>query len=256
MIISTMKNRLKKCLFFALKYLLPIAFWCAIWQLFALRVNNMFILPDIKHTFIALKELLLSAKSYKIIGNSIIRVLSGLLLGTTLGIVLAVVSCKIKGIYYILSPLMSVIKSTPVASFILILWIYFSGNGLPVIVGVLMVLPIVWQNVLDGYASIDKDLLEVATVFEFSYKKKLTLLFVPAIRKYLTPAIITASGLAWKAEIAAEIIGYTKKSIGQYINDAKYDHNTATVFAWSLIVILLSVILEKITKLLLRRSKQ
>ena len=71
--------------------------------------------------------------------------------------------------------------------------------------------------------------------------------------KYLIPGIITASGLCWKAEIAAEIIAYTKRSIGQGINDAKYNLDTPTVFAWTLVIILLSVALEKGASMLLRR---
>ena len=72
---------------------------------------------------------------------------------------------------------------------------------------------------------------------------------------FLAPAVVTAVGLAWKAEIAAEIIAYTKKSIGQGINDAKYSMDTATVFAWTVVIIIFSLCLEIITKKILRRIK-
>ena len=116
-------------------------------------------------------------------------------------------------------------------------------------------MPIIWQNLLDGYSAIDKNLIELADVYEFSYSKRLKLLVFPTLKKYLIPALITASGLAWKAGIAAEIIAYTKNSIGQGINDAKYNMETATVFAWTLVVIVLSIALEKTTKYFLRRVK-
>ena len=76
------------------------------------------------------------------------------------------------------------------------------------------------------------------------------------MKTYLYPAIITASGLAWKAEIAAEVIAYTKDSIGQGINDAKYNMETPTVFAWTLVIVLLSVLLEKCTRSLFRRTQR
>ena len=116
-------------------------------------------------------------------------------------------------------------------------------------------MPIIWQNTMDAYSSIDKNLLEVTEIFEFSSKKRFKILIFPTLKKLLYPAIITSAGLAWKAEIAAEIIAYTKKSIGQGINDAKYNMDTPTVFAWTLLIILFSILLEFGTKKLLRRFK-
>ncbi|MBQ8303107.1 MAG: ABC transporter permease subunit [Clostridia bacterium] len=186
---------------------------------------------------------------------SLLRVTVGLTLGCVIGITFAVLCHKFSVVKLIFSPFISVVKSTPVASFIVVLWVIMSGDALSVFIGFLMVMPIIWQNVIDGFNSIDPKLSEVADVFEFSYGKRFKLLIFPALKKYLIPGIITASGLAWKAEIAAEIIAYTKNSIGQGINDAKYNMDTPTVFAWTLVIILFSIILEKITKHLVRRSE-
>ena len=117
-----------------------------------------------------------------------------------------------------------------------------------------MVMPIIYQNLTDGLTAIDKQLSEVSDVFEFTKKKRFMLLTFPTLKKYLVPAVITASGLGWKAEIAAEIIAYTKHSIGQGINDAKYNMDTPTVFAWTAVIILLSIALESGARYLLRRT--
>ena len=182
-----------------------------------------------------------------------IRVICGFIIGGILGVALGVICNRFSLIYILLNPMFSIIKSTPVASFIVVLWVLLSGDALSVFIGVLMVMPIVWQSVIDGYRSIDVQLMEVTEIFHFGKIKKFKLLTFPALKKYLTPALITSCGLCWKAEIAAEIIAYTKKSIGQGINDAKQDLDTSTVFAWTIIIISLSIILEKITRKLLRR---
>jgi NitT/TauT family transport system permease protein len=106
---------------------------------------------------------------------------------------------------------------------------------------------------MDGYNSISRELIEVSEIFEFSYMKKAKLLVFPALLKYFIPALITSTGLAWKSEIAAEIITYTKNSIGASISDGKYFLDTPLVFAWTLIVVIFSLLLEALTKLLLRR---
>ena len=182
--------------------------------------------------------------------------LCGLASGIFLGVILALLSHKYYAVKAVVSPMVSVIKSTPVASFIVILWILMNGSMLAIFIAVLMVMPIIWQNMIDGYNSIDPQLSEVCEIFEFSGLKRFKILTFPALKKFMIPAIITSTGLAWKSEIAAEIIAYTKRSIGQQINDAKYNMETATVFAWTLIIIALSIAIEKSAKLLLRRYEK
>ena len=250
--ISTMKSKL----FSALKLVLSLLFWCAVWQIASILINHTFLFPGIPDTFDSLFRLINTPGFYKSIFFSAIRVVTGLFLGCTVGIGLAVLSNRFSLIHTLVSPLITIIKSTPVASFIVVLWVMMSGNALSVFIGFLMVMPILWQNTLDGYAAIDKNLSEVADIFEFSQAKRFRLLVFPTLKKFIVPGIITASGLAWKAEIAAEIIAYTKNSIGQGINDAKYNMDTPTVFAWTLVVICFSIVLEKSTKALLRRVKE
>ena len=237
------------------KVIIPLVFWIGLWQIAAVIVDHKFLLPDVPTTFSALLGLASSMYFYKAILFSAIRVVMGLTLGIFAGIVLAVFSYKFWIADAIVTPVVTVIKSTPVASFIVVLWVMMSGDALAVFIGFLMVMPIIWQNTRDGFNAIDPQLSEVADVFEFSYQKRFRLLIFPTLKKYLIPGIITASGLSWKAEIAAEIIAYTKKSIGQGINDAKYEMDTPAVFAWTIVIIALSIILEKATKYLLRRSE-
>ncbi len=250
---STMKNKIKSL---ALRVILPLVFWLTLWQITAMLVNHEFLFPDIPQTLTALFLLLKTKEFYLAVLLSIIRVIVGLLLGIVAGIALATASNYSNVASALITPIITVIKSTPVASFIVVLWVLLSGDALSIFIGFLMVMPIITQNLLSGFAAIDPQLSEVADVFEFSPTKRFKLLTLPTLKKYLIPAIITSTGLAWKAEIAAEVIAYTKRSIGQGINDAKYNLDTPTVFAWTLVIIMFSFILEVCTKKLLRRSEK
>lgn len=252
MIASTMKSKLS--IFF--KFFIPPLFWLGIWQILAIIVDHKFLLPDIPATFNALISLITTTSFYKAVIFSAIRVTIGLALGCFVGIVLAVLCQHFHIVKILTSPIITVIKSTPVASFIVVLWVMLSGDVLSVFIGFLMVMPIIWQNVSNGFDAIDKSLLEVCEVFEFSYAKRFKILIFPTLKNFLIPGVITASGLAWKAEIAAEVIAYTKNSIGQGINDAKYNMDTPTVFAWTAVIIIFSILLEKLTKKLLRRVEK
>lgn len=230
-----------------------IVFWLLVWQTGSMILDKPYFLPDVFTVFSAFWGLLMSAEFYRVTFFSILRVLLGLLIGIILGISLAILSHKVEIVKALVSPLMSVIKSTPVASFIMVLWILLSGNALAIFVAVLMVTPIIWQNLMDGYAAIDLQLSELCFAYEFSPFKRFKLLTLPTLKRYFLPALITSIGLAWKSEIAAEIIAYTRDSIGQMINDAKYELHTDVVFAWTVAVVILSIILEKFTKALLKK---
>lgn len=247
MTIFTMKSRI-------LRFILPTIVWLFFWQILAVAVGNTFLFPGIAQTSKALLALLGSFDFYKAIFFSVIRVSVGLSLGIVFGAILAIICHHFLVIKSIVSPAITVIKSTPVASFIVVLWVMMSGNVLSVFIALLMVMPIIWQSVMNSFSFIDEQLDEVAKIFEFSTAKRYKLLILPTTKKFLVPAIVTSCGLAWKAEIAAEIIAYTKNSIGQGINDAKYSMDTPTVFAWTIIIIIFSIILERVTKYFLRRT--
>ena len=248
---STTKSNFLKILraFFVL------LFWLFLWEILSLLIGNQFLLPNIKSTARELFLLLSDTDSYRFMLLTLLRVCFGLLLGIVLGVGLGILAHTSSIVHSLLSPFITVIRSTPVASFIVVLWVIFSGDVLSVFVAFLMVMPIIWQSTVDGFNSIDKSLEEVALIFRFGYMKRLRLIVFPALLKFLLPSIITSVGLAWKAEIAAEIIAYTKNSIGQEINDAKYFMETPRVFAWTVIVILFSIILERTTKFILLRFK-
>jgi NitT/TauT family transport system permease protein len=76
---------------------------------------------------------------------------------------------------------------------------------------------------------------------------------MPALKRYFMPAFLTSIGLAWKSGIAAEIITYTKNSIGGNILESKNVFSGDVMLAWTLTVILLSLLLEYSVKVLVRR---
>ena len=248
---STTKSNFLKIL----RAFVVLLFWLFLWEILSLLIGNQFLLPNIKSTARELFLLLSDTDSYRFMLLTLLRVCFGLLLGIVLGVGLGILAHTSSIVHSLLSPFITVIRSTPVASFIVVLWVIFSGDVLSVFVAFLMVMPIIWQSTVDGFNSIDKSLEEVALIFRFGYMKRLRLIVFPALLKFLLPSIITSVGLAWKAEIAAEIIAYTKNSIGQEINDAKYFMETPRVFAWTVIVILFSIILERTTKFILLRFK-
>ncbi len=241
-------SMLNKLLHFTLYIISPIVFWLAVWQIGALAVDRSYFLPTVQETADALFRIIREEDFFYIVLMTLVRVLRGIFIGTVFGSVLAVLSHKFKFVYSLVSPLLSVVKATPVASVIILLWISMDGDDLSVFIAFLMVLPIIWQNLYNAFSSIDKDLTEITKSYEFSYLKRLRILVLPTLESYFIPAFITAIGLAIKSEIAAEIIAGVKDSVGRMIYHSKDAYDTASVFAWTIVGILLSILLEKFTK--------
>ena len=251
MITSTTKNNIKK----ALHITLPIVFWLGVYEVTALIIGNAFFFPSLSLVLTTLLSIVTKKTFFAVCAMTLLRVLIALLLGTAIGIALGIISAKSDVVYSILNPFMSAVKATPVASLIIVLWIMLDGDSLSIVIALFMVMPIIWQSTYNSFDAVDRGLLEVADVFEMSRKFRFATLYLPNLKKFLIPSLITSVGLAWKSEIATEIIAYTRNSIGQLINDGKYNLDTPAVFAWTLIVIVFSIIFEAITKTLLGRVK-
>ena len=149
-------------------------------------------------------------------------------------------------------PYAVMIKSVPVASFIVICLIWLSSARLSVFISFLMVLPVMYSNVLHGIKSADRDLLEAAAIFRLSWKRRLLYLWLPQLKPFLMSACSVGLGLSWKAGIAAEIIGIPDGSIGRMFYDAKVYFNTVDLFAWTVIVVLISILFERLFLALLK----
>ncbi len=250
MISSTMTNKVLKLVRITASALIILA----IWEIGALIVNDSYFLPGFLETFSALIVLLSQNMLFMPVLVSLARVLLGLVLGIIAGVLLATASYFLPLANDLISTLISIMKATPIATIILILWYALSDASLAIFVVILIVTPVVWQNVYDGYKSISLEMLEICEAYEASAAKKMKILYLPAATKFLIPSIITSIGLAWKAEIAAEIMTYS--NIGRSIQDFKTtSYDTASVFAWALVIVVMSILLEYLTKFVLTRIK-
>ena len=151
------------------------------------------------------------------------------------------------------SPLLTVIRSTPVASFILLLLIWLGRDILPSVIVLLMVLPVIWGGVQGGLASLDEQLLEMARLYRLGSGRTLWRVVIPSVLPSFLAACRTAVGLAWKAGIAAEVLTVPRLSIGRHLYESKLYLETVDLFAWTLLVIVLSLLLEGLLNRVFRR---
>ena len=229
-----------------LRTLAVVLFWLLIWQLAAALAGQELLLPSPLRVARELIRLAGGAEFWLTVAQSIRRVLTGIVSAVLLGILLALLTHKSAVLRALLSPVMTLVKSTPVASFIILALVWLGRNTVPVFIAALMVLPVVWANVSAGLRGIDPGLLELARVYELPRLRVLRRITWPSVRPHLRAALRSALGLGWKAGIAAEVLTVPALSIGKRIYEAKLYLETTELFAWTAAVVLVSLAIEKL----------
>ena len=241
-----MRSRVKKIICTAA----AVIFWLVIWQLAALKLNSSIILVSPVDAVKRLFSLAGGGAFWRSILFSAGRVLLGFALGLAAGTILALVSAKVKLVRVLFSPLISAMKSIPVASFTILALIWIGSKNLSILVSFLICVPIVCANMLEGMDSLDPKLGEMADVFRIPPWRRFVGVYLSQLLPFFRSACRLAIGLCWKSGIAAEVIGIPNGSIGEQLYDSKVYLETADLFAWTITVILLSWLCEKIFMLI------
>ena len=227
-----------------LRTLAVVLFWLLVWQLAAALAGQELLLPSPLRVARELLRLAGGAEFWLTVAQSIRRVLTGIASAVLLGILLALLTHKSALLRALLSPVMTLVKSTPVASFIILALVWLGRDVVPPVIAALMVLPVVWANVSQGLDGIDPQLLELAQVCRLPRGRVFRRITLPSVLPHLRAALCSALGLGWKAGVAAEILTVPARSIGKRIYEAKIYLETTELFAWTAAVVLLSLVIE------------
>lgn len=236
------------------KKIIAVVLLLAVWQAAAMLLDQKVLLASPVQVFIRLFTLWKEPEFVSAIVFSLLRIAGGFLLAFITGNILAVLAGKHEWIEILLSPVMITIKTVPVASFIIIALVWLSSRRLSIFISFLMVLPVIYNNVLKGIRCIDAKMNEMAEVYRLPWGRKFRYIWLPAIKPYLFSGTSIALGMAWKAGIAAEVIGIPEGSIGEMLFNAKIYLNTTDLFAWTVIIVAVSVLCEKAVMWLLEKA--
>lgn len=241
-----------------MKYVKPIAicFWLIAWQLLAMAIHNSILLVGPVEVGKALLSLCGSASFYQIVGISLLRIMAGFFAACIVGVLLGIVTYTYRMIREFVEPLLHVMKSIPVASFVVLLLIWQGSKQLSFWISFLVVLPGVCISVRSSLEAVDAKMLEMAKVYDLSLGQRIRLLYKPTFVAYFLATLESHIGMAFKSGVAAEIIGQPNYAIGERIYISKVYLDTAGVFAWTLTLIVVSVCVEKALLYVVKKGQQ
>ncbi len=226
--------------------ILTAAVLLVIWKLAAVRINIPIIVPAPEAVILRFSEIAVTAEFREALGHTALRTLLGFVISFTAGFVTGIACGSNRTINSALSPVITIIRTVPVMSVIILAMIWFKTDMVPVFVCFLMVFPIITANVTEGIRSIDPALVEMGQVFRLSSRDILFHITVPSVVPFILSGVRASVGVAWKSVIAAEVLSQPVRAIGSGMQFAQMNLETAEVIAWTLTAVILSWLSERI----------
>ena len=242
----------------ALYVFLAIAFWFIVWEAasFLISDNLKLFLPSPIAVLRALSRLVTMLSFWHSVILTLLRIFLGFICGVTAGVIFGILTSSFKLSDIIISPAMRVVRAVPVVSFIILAYLFISVNYLPVFICFLMVMPLIWQTVHDEITNFDKDLTEMAKVFKIGGLKNLCFIKLTTISDEIISSMINGIGLAWKSGVASEVLCAPAISIGRNLYRAKGNISYDEVYAITLTIVILSIIIETLIKFSYRKKRK
>lgn len=223
-----------------------------LWHIAAVCVDSRILLVSPVDVLVRLTTIWLEEGFWLAVWSSFRNIAAGFFLALVCGAVLAALAGRFSWMETLLWPYMITVKTVPVASFIVICLIWLSASRLSIFISFLIVLPVVYGNLLEGIKSMDKGMKELAQVYKMPLTRRIAYIYLPQLKPFIMSACATALGMAWKAGVAAEVIGTPEGSIGKQLYFAKIYLDTDDLLCWTVIIVIVSVAFEKLFMLLLR----
>lgn len=164
--------------------------------------------------------------------------------GSTGGLLLGAAGARWHWVRVFIDPAMQLIRAMPVASFVILALLWVRSANLSVIVSFTHVLPVVYAGVLAGHRRHRHEAAGDGTGLPPAASARLRYIWLPGIFPSFCESCIAAMGMCWKSGVSAEVIGLPDHSVGDALYRAKITLSTPDVFAWTLVIVLLSAALS------------
>jgi len=234
--------------------LLGIACFLVAWQAASFIVKSELILPGPPIVLKALASLSTTAKFRSAVSGSLARVLESFIISIAIGLLSGFISGISQPAKAFLSPFITGVRATPVLALILLAMFWFPSSQVPVFSAVLMAFPVMHTSAEAGIRSVDQNLLQMSRLFHVPKRVMLWRLRVPSALPYILSGAKNALGLCWKVVVAGEVLSQPRMALGSAMQESRLMLETADVFAWALVTILLCGLSEYLFGLLSARA--
>ncbi|MDL2292303.1 ABC transporter permease subunit [Acholeplasma sp. OttesenSCG-928-E16] len=218
-----------------------------VWIIIHLAVSNPLLFPNPIEVIKAFFSIFTKENSYISIGLTFLRLLVSLASAFLLGTICGLLSAKIEGFRTFFKPIVTIFRTIPVISIIVIALIVFGFNGTPYVISFLTIFPLVYQQIQDSILSIDHTYLDIYKLEDNGIIKGFFYCYLPLIRRSIFTTILQCLGLGIKVIVMAEYVSQIKHGIGKEIYQAGVSLRYDLVFAWTSLLVMVALTFELVT---------
>lgn len=252
--LRAMTKRTKNFLYSAIYVVVLVAIIFGTWAVASAVIGTEYILPDIGVTFAALGELLSGRSFYVSLGGTLLRSVIAYGLSFVLFFALFFFSVSFDGFKRVITPLMGALRTLPTMAIALVFAIWAGARLTPIILGVTVVLPQLYSAFIAHNASTSTELGEVCKICGASRAQRFAALYLPHAAGVMPEVLSSSLAFSVKIVIAAEILMQTAESIGMLMSLSQMYLHTAKLIALTFAAVVVSVALETVLRLVLRKS--
>lgn len=225
-----------------------------LWQGLSMVVSNDILIPYPFEVFASLISLVSESNFYTIIFTTLIRVLDGFLLSLLLGLILSILSERFIIFRNLFEPIQVLTKTIPNVSYIIIALIWLGPEKSVTAICFLVLFPIFYNNFLFAMDSEDIELKDVEKIYPESFWELTKIKTLPMLIPSILVSSKTAFGLGFKVSVMAEILGQVRIGIGKQLYLARINLDTTSLFAWTIVIILICFIIDWVFNRLINKN--
>lgn len=233
--------------------LTSVVFIVGLWYLVALKLDASVIVPTPLEVLDSLKELFTTKDFVLNVGTTVLRAFESFVIIFILGSVFGIAAGRLKVIEMIFRPFVTLFKAIPVMSIILIAFLWLKTGQIPVFSAFLMAFPVMYVQTLDGMKNKSRELEQMCRIYNITGKRKLWNYTVPSLMPSLITGAKQSMSMIWKVVISAEVLTIPSFGIGRSLHMAQIQIETAEVFAWTFIAVVLTFLGDSIFLLVLKK---
>jgi NitT/TauT family transport system permease protein len=182
--------------------------------------------------------------SYRVVGESLSRIFEGFVVSMLAGTAFGVLMGLKRDVEIFFDSWIMVLLTVPAVcwAFLSVLWFGIS-QAAPILTIVLIVFPFVVMNVWEGTKALEKDLMEMASVYKADRSLMLRKVLIPQLMPYVFSSLRIALSLSWKIALVAEAFG-AGDGVGQQLMNQFQDTRVDMMLAWGVSFMIVMVLID------------
>lgn len=223
------------------------------YELFSKMVDKPIILPSCLEIMNEIIVIVSQSDFGEIVFSTLSKTLIGFVSVLVVSLILGILAGYFKGLFLFLFPMVTLLRTVPTVSIIIIILIWFGREVGPIFIVGLVVFPILYELISGSMNQVDSDLEDVCYLFGSTPLEKFKALYYPQVLISLYSGIQATLGLCFKVMVMAEVMAQSRLGIGQALNYEKTYLNMAGVFAWTILLILIVLVFDGTVSIFMKR---